>query len=168
MIEVRRLTRDDWLTWKEMRLRALLGAPDAYGETYANAVAGDDAYWQRWWAEDGTPRVTVMVFRDGAPAGQAGGILLRDENRPILVAMWVDPEHRGTGTAGALIEEIVDWGREQGFDRMTLGVTQGNDGARKLYLRHGFEPTGRFEALHSNPTLSIEWMVRALEPVQDL
>jgi GNAT superfamily N-acetyltransferase len=85
-----------------------------------------------------------------------------EDSDPILIAMWVEEAFRGTGVADALIADVLGWGRSRGFDVMTLGVTEGNETARKLYIRHGFEPTGRWETLKSFPDLQIEWMSRPL------
>jgi GNAT superfamily N-acetyltransferase len=166
VIEIRRTTLDDWLVWKEMRLTALRSAPTAYGETYATAVAGDDHYWQKWWLEraDDTA-MRSMAYVDGTPAGQVGCLQWRGpDSVPMLIAMWVEQRFRGSGVADALVADVVDWARDNGFQQLELGVTEGNETALKLYLRHGFESTGRTEYLHSFPDLQIEYMIRDLGP----
>lgn len=164
VIEIRRTTLDDWLTWKEMRLTALRSAPTAYGETYATAAAGDDQYWQKWWRERAEDTaVRSIAFADGRPAGQVACVQWRGPDTvPMIIAMWVEPAFRGTGVADALVTDMLDWARANGFSQVELGVTEGNEAARKLYLRYGFEPTGRTEYLHSFPDLQIEYLIRDL------
>jgi GNAT superfamily N-acetyltransferase len=164
VIEIRRTTLGDWLTWKEMRLTALRSAPTAYGETYANAAAGDDRYWQKWWLERTDDKaMRSMAYADGVPAGQIGVVQWRGPGTiPMLISMWVQEPFRGTGVADALVEDAVKWARDNGFQQIELGVTEGNEAARKLYLRHGFEPTGRYETLESFPGLQIEQMIKDL------
>jgi GNAT superfamily N-acetyltransferase len=164
MIEIRRTTLDDWLTWKEMRLIALRSAPTAYGETYANAVAGDDHYWQKWWLERADDvAMRSMAYADGVAAGQIGVVQWRGPDTiPMLISMWVEERFRGSGVADALVEDAVQWARYNGYKQIELGVTEGNEAARKLYLRHGFEPTGEYETLHSFPDLQIEQMIKQL------
>lgn len=164
MLEIRRTTLDDWLVWKELRLTALRSAPTAYGESYANAVAGDDNYWQKWWRERGDDiAMRSIAFVDGVPAGQIGCVQWRGpDSLPMLIAMWVEERRRGSGVADALVADVLEWARANDYTQVELGVTQGNEAARKLYLRHGFEPTGEFESLHSFPDLRIEQMIRDL------
>jgi GNAT superfamily N-acetyltransferase len=164
VIEIRRTSLDGWLTWKGMRLNALRGAPTAYGESYDTAVAGDDHYWQRFWLERGADTaMRSMAYVDGVPAGQVGCVQWRGPDTvPMLIAMWVEEGFRGCGVADALVNDVLAWARDNGYTEVELGVTEGNETARKLYLRHGFEPTGRTESLHSFPDLSIEYMIKQL------
>jgi GNAT superfamily N-acetyltransferase len=164
VIEIRRTTLDDWLTWKEMRLNALRAAPTAYGETYANAVAGDDHYWQKWWLErtDDTA-MRALAYADGEAAGQVAVVQWRGPGTiPMVISMWVEERFRGSGVADALVEDAVAWARDNGYSQIELGVTDGNEAARKLYLRHGFEPTGESEPLDWQPELRIEQMIKNL------
>jgi GNAT superfamily N-acetyltransferase len=162
VLEIRRTTLDHWLVWKEMRLTALRSAPTAYGEAYATAVTSDDYYWQKWWLERSDDvAVRSIAFVDGVPAGQIACIQWRGpETVPMLIAMWVEEDFRGSGVADALVADVLEWARAKGFRQVELGVTEGNEAARKLYLRHGFEPTGRSEPLHSFPDLRVEYMMK--------
>jgi GNAT superfamily N-acetyltransferase len=162
VIDVRRTTLDDWQTWRGLRLNALRLAPTAYGETYANAIAGGDDYWQRWWLERGDEALRSIAFVDGVPAGQIACIEVPEFPEPLIIAMWVEEGLRRRGVADALIVDTLNWARGRGFTRLRLGVTEGNEGARKLYLRHGFSSLGEFEPLHWKPELQIEWMARDL------
>jgi ribosomal protein S18 acetylase RimI-like enzyme len=57
--------------------------------------------------------------------------------------MWVAPAARGSGLADRLIDAVVDWARANEASEVTLGVTPGNDRARRVYLRYGFELSER-------------------------
>jgi GNAT superfamily N-acetyltransferase len=164
VLEIRRTTLGDWLQWKQMRLTALRCAPTAYGETYARAAAGDDHYWQKWWLEYGDDiAMRSIAFVDGVAAGQVGCIQWRGPDTvPMLIAMWVEERFRGAGVADALVADVLEWVRANGYRQVELGVTEGNETARKLYLRHGFEPTGQTEALASFPDLQLEYLIRDL------
>lgn len=52
----------------------------------------------------------------------------------------VSPGHEGRGLAGRLLAHTESFAREHGCVRLTLGVFPGNERARGLYARHGFEP----------------------------
>lgn len=163
VIEVRHTSVDDWQTWRTLRLNALRLAPTAFGSTYAEAVAADEHYWRRWWIEMGDRALRCIAFVDGQPAGMIGCL-----NRPAgsphthLIAMWVEESFRGRGVADALIDEVVAWARHRGYQRLTLDVTEGNEVARRLYLRHGFTSTGEWEDCDSHPGLKNERMSRPL------
>ena len=72
--------------------------------------------------------------------------------------MWTDPAVRGTGVGRQLLGTLVAWA--QGAGRTPyLHVTEGNDGARALYVSFGFVPTGVWEPLRDGSPLRIEEMV---------
>lgn len=102
------------------------------------------AWSERAWAEEiCSERGHVLVGRDhaGAVVGVAtftevGGIA--DLNRVIVRA-----DRRGEGLAGRLVVAGMDWAHAAGADRVLLEVEEGNDSARALYERLGFETLGR-------------------------
>lgn len=51
----------------------------------------------------------------------------------------VAPGHEGRGLAGRLLAHSESFAREHGCVRLTLAVFPGNERARALYARHGFE-----------------------------
>jgi hypothetical protein len=69
--------------------------------------------------------------------------------------MWTSPKARGCGYAAGLLADLVSWCRDRDLD-VRLQVTQGNDAARRLYVGHGFKPTGAWEPLREGSTLQVE------------
>jgi RimJ/RimL family protein N-acetyltransferase len=54
------------------------------------------------------------------------------------------PDWRGRGVGSALLEVLIDWARQHPtLEEITLGVVEPNDGAARLYRRHGFVEIGR-------------------------
>jgi RimJ/RimL family protein N-acetyltransferase len=159
-ISVRRADLSDWRVWRELRLAALHDAPDAFGTTYAEASAREDDWWLEQWS---TPGARFLVEADGLAVGLCAVFVPADPDRhPMLVSMWVGPEARGTGAAGALIDASLAWTREAGHSALVLGVVEENERARRLYERYGFTPNGHTEPLRSNPSKTIIDMVRAV------
>lgn len=141
---VRPLAADEWRIWRDLRLRALGDAPDAFMGTLEDEAARPDSFWQEVVAATAAhPRGNLWVAEDetGAPAGMAFGRVDPDIEGLHIFAMWVDPTHRGSGHAGALLDAVLAWGREAGAERVDLWVTEGNQPAETLYARAGFRPT---------------------------
>ena len=163
---IRRIRADEWAELRALRLRALAGAPDAFGSTLAEARERLDSRWQQWAASGaaGEADVLFVADRDGHLRGLAGG---RTEDLPPdeieLVSMWVDPALRGTGTALRLVEAVLGWARERGVARVRLWVTEGNTPAVRLYARAGFAPTDETAPLRPGSPLRERLMLRAME-----
>ena len=159
-IRVRRLGPDDWKVWRDIRLAALADAPNAFGATLAEEQRFDEAKWRlRLTPSSGMAAVAL----DGPNAvGLIGGWTPEWTDAVFLVATWVDPAARRQGVADALVAEVLNWSRDHGYPRVELRVTDGNDVARRLYLRNGFLPTGDIEPLDSNPSIGAELLVHEL------
>ncbi len=145
-IEVVRLTPEDWECHRDLRLRALATDPQAFGATYADNAAYDQATWRArlaavtyWQARaDGMPLGMVGLWD---PAGEVGaGEDLPDGAQavPFLIAMFVLPATRHRGVARALLDAVVVEARSRGHRHLMLDVAAGNDAAVALYEGAGF------------------------------
>jgi GNAT superfamily N-acetyltransferase len=156
-VRVRRLAPDDWELWRDVRLESLADAPYAYGSTLDRERAFDEGTWRgRLSGENG---VVAVAMIGEEPAGCTGVYTPAGEGWAMLVAAWVRPSARGTGVGDALVAELLGWARENGYSELELCVADGNDAARKLFLRNGFLPTGVRRPLESDPSVSTEQMV---------
>jgi RimJ/RimL family protein N-acetyltransferase len=157
-IEVRRLGPDEWQTWREVRLAALANAPYAFGSSLAREKDLGETEWRGWLApENGVWTVALLGER---VVGLVGGYTAPDAKAVMLVAMWARPELRGRGIGDALVADVLAWARENSWSRVELRVADGNSAARRLFERHGFEPTGRRDTLESDPSVGTEILVR--------
>jgi len=136
---VRMLVPDEWEALRDVRLAALLDAPDAYYATYDSTVERTEAEWRAWPGRG----VCFLAWLGGQPIGMVGvAPTPTDPTRADLFAMWVAPAVRGTGAADALITAALDWAREHGCHSVELEVAPGNVRAERAYRRHGFATTG--------------------------
>jgi GNAT superfamily N-acetyltransferase len=57
-----------------------------------------------------------------------------------LRKMFVEKNHRGkeTGVAQRLLETLLGWAREKGFQEILLGTTAAYHAAHRFYEKHGF------------------------------
>jgi GNAT superfamily N-acetyltransferase len=146
-VEIRRIRPDEWRELRDLRLRALQDAPDAFGSTYEEESTRSDAEWVDWvdgLVEGSSSFGAIAVDDDDRWVGLAVGAPHRDHlGAAGLFAMWVDPAARGAGIGRALVEEIVGWARSVGFPVLRLLVTSSNDVAVRLYAGCGFSDEGR-------------------------
>ena len=158
-IQVRRAGSDDWQVVRDVRLRALADSPSAFASTLAREEAFGEADWRRR-LEHG---YCFLAHAAGRVVGTVAGFAeeaVPDEHH--LVAMWVEPDHRGTSTATQLVEAVCAQARADGAAAVRLWVVDGNARARRLYERLGFASTGERQPLPSNPQIGEELMRRPL------
>ncbi|MFF5878918.1 GNAT family N-acetyltransferase [Streptomyces californicus] len=161
---VRGVRADEWQRARQLRLDALRdpAAPVAFLESYEDAAARPDAFWQGRTAdaaEDGAGRVRQFVAE--SPEGDWVGtvtVLVESPDDEVrfgeavavdqahLVGVFVRPEVRGTGVTDALFREAVDWAwalSAPSMERVRLYVHEKNPRAAAFYRKFGFAPSGR-------------------------
>jgi GNAT superfamily N-acetyltransferase len=165
-VQVRPLAEADWKTLREIRLRALLDAPESFYSSYQEAVRLTEDDWRARLSS--TDRVTLLAELDDRPVGMISGAPTsedeRDPEAALMLAMWVEPESRGHGVADALTEALLNWSREQGYERLLLWVYDAAPRAAAFYRRAGFVATGRVEVFH-DPSRPLTLMSKALSHV---
>src|SRR3954468_22946991 len=130
---IREVRPDDWQAWRDVRLRALVDAPDAFGETIERANARTEAEWQSWTA----PRadaIRLIAEQDGRAVGMTM-LAVDDAHRAHshLYAMWVDPAVRRSGTARGLVTTALAWARRRAVLTTELRVSERHPPAKALY-----------------------------------
>jgi ribosomal protein S18 acetylase RimI-like enzyme len=147
-VQVRVLAAHEWPLYRALRLRALADAPAAFGSTLAEEETRSDTDWA-WRLNLGATsrRDLPLVAHVAATAiGLAWAkVHAGDLLRVNLFQVWVAPEARGLGAAGALLDAALAWARGRGASTMQLGVVCGNEAARRLYERAGFCAIGEPE-----------------------
>jgi len=145
-MKVRRIADDEWAVLRELRLLSLSDAPEAFGQTHANAVAIADAEWQSnaRSASRGDRRAWFIARADD---GQDVGLVQARRRPPedcLVFSMWVAPDARRSGCGRALIGAVREWSAGWGARRIVLWVFGANEGAQRFYERLGFHfvPSG--------------------------
>ena len=148
LVEVRMLAAHEWPLYRDLRLRALGDAPDAFGMTLAEAELRTDNDWA-WVLNLGSTSgrdLPLVAELAGNAAGMAWAKVDANEpSRVNLFQVWVAPESRGHGVAAVLLDATLAWARGRGARALQLGVVCGNDAARRLYERAGFRAIGEPE-----------------------
>ena len=165
-MEIRRIGAGEWRELRELRLRALLDAPDAFGATYEAESADPEQEWRDWAASASEgPTHFVAVAADDAWHGLAMGSRWPDDPEPAHVyAMWVARDRRRVGVGSELLSAVLRWAREAGARTIELRVTESNAAAVRFYEGCGFVPTGERSPLRGGSNVMTETMSRDLEP----
>jgi ribosomal protein S18 acetylase RimI-like enzyme len=157
---VRRLAPGEWRLYRDLRLRALADAPEAFGSTLERESGFEEGEWGERLAraERSLQDLPLVCELNGAPVGLAW---LRLGTPPVadLYQMWVAPEARRRGAGRALLDAGIGWARARGARHITLRVTRGNASAQQFYASLGFAMTGELEPLRLGSQVMSERMV---------
>ena len=134
--ELVRVGPDEWETFRDVRLASLADAPGAFGASYADWV---DAPEQRWRSRLTDVPFTIVALTDGRGVGVVSGAQADDHVE--LISMWVAPEHRGTGLAERLIDQVAGGPSSNGHDTFLM-VRDDNERAVRAYEKAGFVDLG--------------------------
>lgn len=141
---MRRLRSEDWETYRDVRLRALRDAPEAFFRTHAEESALPADEWAArtsTMAESTDSSAFLAVDMAGVAAGMAGGWRTTPE-RTVVWGVWVAPERRGAGLAAALMSAVEEWAADGDAHELMLEVADGNVRAAAFYERLGYRPNG--------------------------
>lgn len=160
---VRRITEDDWVEYRDIRLEMLLDTPMAYLETIDDALQRDEAGWRERAAARGeTPSIRVAaITSDGKWIGSMGGYV--DDGMPTLVGVYVAAAYRGDGfgVTSALMKAIEDWASEYS-PTIRLDVHESNARATASYVKRGYVATGHTKPYPPDPQFLENEMVKQL------
>ena len=91
----------------------------------------------------------LLIGEEQKTAGYTNVRVLGDEAE--LMRICVDPEFRGRGWSGPLLEEGMREMTRRGAAAATLEVRAGNVPAIRLYERHGFQKEGLRKKYYRDP-----------------
>jgi len=90
-------------------------------------------------------RTRFVAEIGGEVAGTVSGGDGKTSRAAAVTAMWVDPRFRRQGVGHLLLTTVLGWARADGYREVFLWVTEGNESAERLYVKHGFARTGETE-----------------------
>jgi RimJ/RimL family protein N-acetyltransferase len=147
MTEIWRAGPAEWQAYRDIRLASLADAPDAFAST----LDGELRLSEQDWRGRLTNAATFLGSLGGKVMATATG-LPQPDNEALLVGVWAHPDARGTGLAAAVIQAVLDWGKDR--TRIRLDVADYNEPAKRLYTKLGFTPTGRTGSLPGKPHIT--------------
>ncbi|GAA1779437.1 GNAT family N-acetyltransferase [Agromyces lapidis] len=144
-VVIRTTTTDDWQAVRALRIEMLRDFPLAYGETLEHALEVDEQGWRLRAARGETDGQTSVVAIEGSRwVGHMGGYIPDATSGPVLVGVYVAPDHRGEAAdvSRRLLTAVEDWARGHG-STLRLEVHEANPRAIRFYEKLGFTLTGR-------------------------
>ncbi len=143
-MDVRVLSPTDAAGYRDLRLRALREHPEAFTSSYEEEATrsidttktwlspkSGNAFWGAFLSE-------VLVGMVGLDREQR----IKNRHKAALIGMYVAPEAGRRGMGRALVDALLAEARATGIELLALTVTQGNEAARVLYARCGFQTFG--------------------------
>jgi GNAT superfamily N-acetyltransferase len=137
---IRRIGPQEGPLLRELRLRSLADAPEAFGQQLGEVEAQPLAEWQEAArsASEGEARAWFVATCDG----QDAGLVLGRRRRPttlLVFSMWVARPWRRLGVGRRLIGAAESWAGGWGATETILWVLRANVTGVGFYRRLGFE-----------------------------
>jgi GNAT superfamily N-acetyltransferase len=147
---IREATSEDWAAiWPF--LRNIVAA----GETFAYDQDMDEGQGRAIWFAEAPGRTTVAVGADGTVIGSASMYPNHDGPGAHIASasFMVEPASWGQGAGRAMVEDALEWAREQGYRGMQFNaVAETNTHAIALYESLGFEILATIPEGFQHPT----------------
>lgn len=140
LIDVRILQETDWRAFKDIRLEALKNDPEAFGDSYEEALERPNSVFQ----ERVKTSVVIAAFLEGEVVGMLGYYGDRSKKSKHVGNIWgvyVSPKARGKGVSKKLFDKVFDIMPSE-IEQVRLSVGSYNEAARKLYALYGFQECG--------------------------
>jgi ribosomal protein S18 acetylase RimI-like enzyme len=132
------LVEDEWEVFRDVRLAALIEAPDAFSARFEDENQRTETEWRA----KVTDWARFVIELDGRVVGMVSGGPSNRTGAAVLTSLWVDPSARGMGIGDRLVQTVVERSKAEGFGLLLLWVAEGNIHAERLYERNGFSRTG--------------------------
>ncbi|SRR5258706_3395754 len=141
-IEIITLQPNDWLQYKELRLKALKEEPQAFVSTYEENLKHPDEFWQKRLEEALIGQSQCLLFAKvkNNLVGMVGGFVGDGKDNAEVIAVFVIKEFRGQGISKILMNELIKTMKHNNvIRRLLVGVNPEQAAALNLYISLGFK-----------------------------
>jgi ribosomal protein S18 acetylase RimI-like enzyme len=159
---IRVVQEEEWERARDLRLRALADAPEAFARSLEEEERLSESEWRDFVSTSDSRVWFVEATDEDEFVGMAFGFLDDPAKTAYLGGMWVEPGSRRSGIGKRLVESVVVWARARGAVRIELEVNELTRPAVALYQACGFAPTGRSRPLPSDPSATALEMARKI------
>lgn len=138
-ITVRRLSEEDWVEYREVRLRALRESPEAFVASAEEEGEFDEERWRDRMRR--SQRLLAQREQEAVGVASVGTEGTEQDTVGELFGLWVHPEQRGSGVARRLLEAAARTAREDSLNHLVYWVGTDNGRAVAFASSFGFRPT---------------------------
>jgi RimJ/RimL family protein N-acetyltransferase len=139
---IKKLGKNDWRQWREIRLEALKKSPDSF---MSYSFEEEDKTSDDMWAKQLESCLMFGYFVNNEIVGCCGLLLekrVKISHTATLCRMYVKDEMRGNGIGLELVNAVKDYAKNNDVKHLYLGCNAENRGAVKLYKKCGFKVYG--------------------------
>ena len=152
------LHANEWARLRDIRLKALIDCPHAFGGTYENESVFDEERWRLEFAK----QAFVVASVDGIDSAMMYVENLKgDFNATCWVGgCWSDPDFRGVGLMRVMFEFLDKQATARDWSVQGLGVCTDNELAISAYEKIGFVEVGGPQPSTRQPGKFYQRMIR--------
>ena len=139
-IQIKVLGINELKDFRTIRLSALKNAPKMFGSTYVVEIDKPAIFFENCLSSStvfGAYHKNKIIGL--ATFTQEAGI--KFSHKAHLSSVFIEPEFRGRGVAGQLLEEVLEYSKKQ-VEQILLTVADDNKPAIHLYEKLGFQTYG--------------------------
>jgi len=133
---IKKLTRDDWKVYKELRLQMLSEEPQAYSQTLEELSERSNDEWKEKTASNVMSILAIWI--DGKLAGM-NGLFYENKETVAIWGMFIRKPHRRKGLGKKLMEAIEkELKNDAAVKKLRVYITPSQVPAWQLYVKLGF------------------------------
>ncbi len=159
------LAENNWPRLRKIRLTALSADPASFLSRHETEQRYTSQRWRQEFSRGGWHvMVAIGRLRRRRYVGLVGVTRLpgMSSQECYLEYLWVAPRVRQRGVASKLLRTVLDRLYESGVHTVWLYILDGNEPARRLYQRFGFQSTNELSPLPDDPQRTEEKLLLRL------
>lgn len=139
-IHLKKFEESDWLTLKNIRLKALKNDPGVFGSNYKKESAHTKQDWLVWLQNKNS---CIFGVYDGASIIGMTGIAIDREDpeqkSAVLWGSWLEPAYRGKGLSKRMYEQRIGWAKQHPTCALIkVSHRKSNTASKGANQKHGF------------------------------
>jgi len=139
MIEIKKLSPDEWQKYRDIRLEALKMDPNSFSSTYEREINFTEVDWR---SRSENMRVALINGQAVGMIGLITNTLQSTKHNALIVSFWVKPDFRRQGLGRQLIVKLQEEASDLCLRKLWLTVTTTKREAIRLYEKLGFKHVG--------------------------